>query len=563
EESTGVRLATVSDTGLTYSDGAKYIVLGRKNAIYTSAGFNLDTNILKGRGFYVKTKGDCLFIVGHKGEGVLNGVYKFLNLALGYDYFGIDQYTIRDMEDKDLPFLSMDITEVPDIKFNVTLYGESVNNPVNTKKLGLVSNSETIMSFGGQGAGNCHNSFFVCRPEVYQEAHPLWYAPNCEQLCYLTGGNQTEYQALVNHVAEEMKKTVAASHLEAISFTHNDNTLWCNCSTCRAYIAAHNGSNSATQIKFINDVAAIVAPWYKENFPEKQLTILIFAYHGTVQSPNAKDSTGKYVAQSDMVLHENVAIWYAPYHQANFYVPFNNSKENTLAYDIIESWKPSTSKFYLWFYTCHFADYTIPVDSMTGMQSTFQYLVNECNVEYYMNQGQFTCNTSDWSWLKLYMQSKLGWDCYYSYEKILDDFFTGVYGPAADIMREYYDDYKFYFAYIYEKYDAAGSPEMQGNYSSPEVWNEGILKQWLAYFDRAFAAIEIVKYSDVNLYNMYKDNLLHEQVSPAINLVHFQPSSMNEVDLAAFKAEILANCARLGLYGSTGESGGALADILG
>ena len=53
EESTGVRLATVSDTGLTYSDGAKYIVLGRKNAIYTSAGFNLDTNILKGRGFYV------------------------------------------------------------------------------------------------------------------------------------------------------------------------------------------------------------------------------------------------------------------------------------------------------------------------------------------------------------------------------------------------------------------------------------------------------------------------------------------------------------------------------
>lgn len=548
EESTGVRLETVLDTGLTYSDSAKYIVLGKTNDVYESTDLDLDTSILKQKGFYIKTQGDCIFIVGNKGQGVVNGVYYFLERLVGYDYVYNNVYNLRDMREQDLPFLTMDVLEVPDIKYNTPYYREINADPLNAKRLRV--GGETAVEFGEDSGGAAHNAMLVITKDEFLVEHPTWFAPNTTQLCYLAGcpdGVGAEYDALVDTVAQRMKDCLASTDLEIIGFTHMDYSDWCNCTHCESFMNKYNGSPSATQIKFINDVAEQVSPWYKETFPERELTILIFAYHATLTPPSYKDSKGEWKVADEMVLHEDVAVWYAPYTLANFAVPFN-SVNNQVAWDCLESWQPITDLFHFWFYSTHFGNYTIPFDNMSNMQATFQYITKEMDTDLYMTQGQWDTFSSDWAPLKCYMQAKLGWDCDTNFNTIVSNYMKAMFGPAADTMKKYYDDYRIIMQLYVEIWDFNGSPEVQGNYNRAEVWHENLIRRWLSYFDQAYKDINTLQYANADKYKIHYDMLVRESLSPRILLAEFNKSSMNDIEYAQFKASVLADASRFFLY---------------
>ncbi len=550
EEATGIRLQVVEDTGLSYSESAKYIVLGKNNAVYTDAGFNLDTTGLKNRGFYIKTKGNSLFIVGHKGLGVLNGVYALLNYMFDYDYFYTDFYTISNMIDEDIPFLEIDAKDVPDFKYNTAHYAEIYKDPNNTKRLRMVSFPDIVMPFDGSAS---HNSLQEVITDEVGSQHPLWYSEDKSQPCLTAHGNETEYNALVDYVVERMIINVRESELEAICFSPEDTGGWCSCSACTSFINRHNGANASTYIKFLNDVAERVVP----EFPEKDLKILLSVYRGTIDSPARPLANGNWDYPTDMVLHDSLAVYFAPYYESNFYAPYD-SDYNEKGRNIIESWTPLSSSFFLWFYSFYADDYTIPFDSMANMQATFQYLVDEIHVESFMYQGQYLAKSSDWTSLKLYMQSKLGWDCYYDREKLLDDFFNAMFGPGADDMREYYDRYSLYMKTIHDTTNIGGVLNINTAVSDPDTWSFRSLNEWIDCCNNALKSVEIIKYSNESLYNLYRDNILREEMMPIILISHFHDSKVSTTQLATYKDFVLSTCAKLGLYGVSSLSVGYL-----
>ena len=546
-QATGVGLHMVTDKNRTYTEDVKYISVGETQVLKDS-GLNLDLLSLKGNGFYIKSKGNCIFIVGGDDFGSLYGVYEFLKYQFNYEYYGPDTWEI----DKGLtssPLCTWDVKEVPDIKYRSSHMYDINYDRVNARRMRMRKDHEMIGRFGGW---NGHNTFLVLPLEEYDNAkkpetyHPDWYTEDKTQLCYTAHGNKTEYNALVEIVAEKMKQFLIDNpKVDIIPFTHRDHNTWCACKACNKIMAENAGAAAATQTLYINDVADIVIPWAKENFPNREVYILVFAYQKTVPAPVVKGSNGDWQPVSeDMVFSEGVCAWYAPW-QARFYYPFN-STENQRYWDYMEQWDVLTNKFFVWFYGCRFADYFIPYDTMTNLQSTIKYLV-EKKTELFFIQGQWDSQSSDWSRLKVYLQAKLMWDCNLDFNELVENFFINYYGPAAQDMLDFYTYYRYYMAYCNITYGFDNVPE-QGTYvtKSIDAFNETTMLKWLSFCDKGYAALEDLKVAGDPRYQLYYDHINLDSLSATAMMLTFNSAyyeSISSTKRAEVNAKFLQDCA--------------------
>ena len=113
KEATGIDLKFVKDTGLTHNDTNRYISLG-DTSLYKSLNRNDDIAALKKDGTKIFTKDKTVYIIGGKEGGVLNGVYDFLKINFGFEYFFTDSYTLR-TNVTDLKLLDYDVTDISDM----------------------------------------------------------------------------------------------------------------------------------------------------------------------------------------------------------------------------------------------------------------------------------------------------------------------------------------------------------------------------------------------------------------------------------------------------------------
>lgn len=101
-DATGITLAMATDTDETLSTEGKYISLGENEFFKANnknpgdAGYDPEIHIsdaeydrysLKTEGLRIITKKDVTYILGYTDLGVVNGVYTFLNLHFGFEYF--------------------------------------------------------------------------------------------------------------------------------------------------------------------------------------------------------------------------------------------------------------------------------------------------------------------------------------------------------------------------------------------------------------------------------------------------------------------------------------------
>ena len=94
KEATGIDLKFVKDTGLTHNAENRYISLG-DTSLYKSLNRSDDMRSLKKDGTKIFTKDNTVYIIGGAETGVLNGVYDFLKINFGFEYFFTDSYTLR------------------------------------------------------------------------------------------------------------------------------------------------------------------------------------------------------------------------------------------------------------------------------------------------------------------------------------------------------------------------------------------------------------------------------------------------------------------------------------
>jgi len=571
KEATGISLEAVEDTEVgEFSEDAKYISIS-DNKYYHSADLDLDLTLLNQNGFYIKSKGNSVFIVGYSGKGAINGVYDFLAYNFGYEFYAKNSYVIDDMVNKDVPMLSWDVEEAPDIRHALYICNEVDGDPATAKKLRMITNGTVFARLGRDVTHNTLREEAV-DPKKYYEDHEEWfYGINSKdapidkgQLCYTAHGIPEEYEALVNEVVEIMKKVAIKSpDAPAIPFVQMDNLEWCNCGSCSAVINNNFGAKAATQTLFINDVAEKLQEWLATEMPGRDLRIVVNAYHATSTAP-AKDTNKDGIfepSSQDMILNPIVTIKYAPYNEQKLYFPFN-SQENKSARDQMEAWDSLlTAGFYCWFYTTHYVDgYFYPFDNITSMQKTIQYLA-EKGTEYLAFQGSHNTCMTGWVELKGWLQSKLAWDCNLDFNTLVNKFFKDNYGLASNSMMGYFENYRLYMKYLSETEDVCGRPEQDGSLTSGRVWNERILKQWKQYFTKAYEDIELIEQDDYKKYIAIRERIEKQEVLVDALLYNHQINTLTQDEQLVIENNLRARFEKFGILYY--KNGGSVKDFFG
>lgn len=538
-EATGITLKAVSDNvASSYDESARYISLG-DTELLQSSGLELDDKQLNGDGYYIKSKGNSIFIVGGNGTGTLNGVYTFLKYQFRFEYYADNAYTL-DKNVKNNILYSYDVMDVPDIKYRTAGFGEINYNELNTRRLGFIPGDEVFIPLCGQ---TIHNVFFVVPKDGEDknfEKHPEWYATTGNQLCYTR-----DVEGLSDYVVEKMKlDLIKYPDMDTLTFTQNDVANWCACEKCVETIRYYGGANSATQILFINEVSKKLNAWLADAYPGREVTICVFAYFVTMDAPVKLDeTTGEYVPIDEKIICEpNVAVYFAPYQMKNYYAIDQEPNNNT--YTALKKWMTICDKSYIWLYGCHFANYLIPFDNISSLQRTLQVMV-ENGAEYFYIQSQWNSVASDWSRLKMYLQAKLMWDCKQDLNELIEKFFKGYFGEAADIMLEYFYDYKAYSAYLATELGFENTANLTNVYTSAEAWKLPVLLKWKSYMEQAYKKIELLKYSNPALYQSYYDRIRLEEITTDSLLLSYHASYFSNSEYAILSQRLDADCTRL------------------
>lgn len=534
-EATGVTLPIVTDEGARYSASSRYLSVG-ENALSRQAGFLADREVLGQNGYSIVSHDGNVFLLGGGRFGTLYAVYEFLKWQFGYEQYAVDEFTIaRNVRDMNLK--QFNIVDVPDFEWRLGNYGEYWNGDIFPKRMRMQRTEDIWIQLGGLP---WHNFKATIPPSVHQAAHPDWFSPDGVQLCL-----SRDVEGLSDEVVAQMQKYIEANpHLSNLTFTQEDVNVWCNCPSCSA-LKSKYGVNAASNIRFINVVARKLKAWLDEVHPERDITIVIFAYHQVEEAPATLNAeTGKYEPiDESVVLEENVALMYAPIF-ANHYYGFE-SGQNTRVDETMKKWQALTDKIYLWAYSTYFVNYLCPFDSFNALQEKYIYAYRN-NVRYLFDQGQYNQNVgTDWYRLKEYLSSKMAWNVQQDMQALIDDFFVNYYKDAAPAMMKYFNSYRTWWAHISSEYGVSGT--IGENIVNAHYWPKGILTEWMGYLQEAKESLAPLANTDGALYQKLLDRITLESISVRhLDLLLYE----NTYTPSQYKQEYLSflqDCDRLGV----------------
>ncbi|MBR4420426.1 MAG: DUF4838 domain-containing protein, partial [Clostridia bacterium] len=311
-----------------------------------------------------------------------------------------------------------------------------------------------------------------------------------------------------------------------------------------------NGSNAAVAVKFINEVDNIVQAELQRRADEsgttkRQVNLVIFAYRQSEQPPVKQNADGSYSeVDASVKCNDTVGVYIAPIeacYSSSFY-----SNDNAYSRENIRGWSSICKNLYMWTYDTNFHHYFFPLNSYDSKIETYRFL-NENNAYYSFSQSQFdTGAVSHFSRFKDYIDQKASFDVNVSYNELADTFFKHYFGPAEDIMRDYFEALQSYMEYLTIT-QAVVIGNYKENIGQSYLWPRGVLNSFLKFVDEAYESIEYLKAVDTEKYELYKEHILLESMFPRYALLYFYQSSYNA---EVFKQEALQfkeDCYALGM----------------
>ncbi|MBQ7236444.1 MAG: DUF4838 domain-containing protein [Clostridia bacterium] len=513
KEATNINLPIVVDSETINSNTGKYIVLGCDNTLFTDANLVADKDVLDRHGFIIKTVADDIYIAGAYDDGTNFGVYAFLRVEFNYDCFNDSVYHI-DTGVKNLKLKNYDVVDVPDLK--VRFGGNWFhNNSTALRRMGFVNRNSGDTCVGSPSS---HTVFTYLNPNIYKVEHPYWFASDGTQLCYTARGDAKEYAAMQAETLELIKSEfIKNTNGYLCIFSQEDKYAWCTCEECSDTAVNYNKSNAAVIIKFINELADNLEAWMntEEGLPYKRdFKLLFLAYDKTVNPPSVYNKqTGKYEAIDDTVIcNDNVAPIFAPIqmdYQQSIFAEDNESFKTAL-----DGWRPLSNNFNFYTYQCNYDYYAVPFNMWNNMRDSYQ-LYASLGGYWFFDEGyrKAISNMTGWHMLKVYVTSKLAWDVNIDIDATVDKFFTYYYGPASQVMRDWYNEWRVHVQNLIDHQNFAMPSSVFQVIMKREYYPSAILDRWLNKVDTAFSLIEDVKYTDYDLYTRYYDAICLERIS--------------------------------------------------
>lgn len=320
----------------------------------------------------------------------------------------------------------------------------------------------------------------LCPPKEYFKEHPEWFA--------MVGGKRRGERAqrcltnkgFLDFLIGQMKERIRKNYprCKYYSINPNDFKRNCECAECKA-LDERGGSPSATLVHMANTVAEAVA----KDYPD--VNILTFAYMYTLKPPKG------------MTIHPNVMICYCT-DACDFSKPIAASKWHGCK-EFIENfrgWKALTDRIYIWDYSANFKYLFQPYECCHVLPENFR-LFREHGAIGVFEEGDHYGHKCVDEALKTWMIAHLLWNPDQPLEPLLDRFFRGYYGAAADVGRGYYDA----LVDLETKRDETNEPlVMMGTVLQDAYQPREFFDDWSAKWT---AALELVKDDPVRYENVY------------------------------------------------------------
>ncbi len=462
-ESTGVCVPFFSDRCPRRSVEIFVGIPPRETANYTNA------DDLGEEGFLIETiplTGDIV-IRGAAPRGTLYGVYRFLELFVGFRCFTRDIEKVDSCEE--LVLNDTNIRETPAFEYREAYFRFAFDGGFASKNRLNANLADISEQEGGHTKFyNFHHSFDDLVPtRVYFDTHPEYFS---EIDGKRTGNSQL---CLTNpEVLQIAKETVFRWMDEnplcrVFSVGQNDNSRQCTCPACRKQ-TEEDGSPAGPMLRFVNEIAKAAKA--------KRSDVLIhtFAYQYTRRAP-------KNVVPEDNVIVRLCNIECV--HNRTFRVLAQI--EDNPAHDFLENirdWSKICDRLYLWDYCTDFRNYLQPFPNMLHMAENIRYY-RDNHIRGVLEQGNFSFGGgAALDDLKSYLIARLLWNPDLDVHALIREFTDGVYGGGAPYVREY----------IYKMCDAITGDHRMWIYDMPNApyFNDTLIAECDALFCKAEAAAE-------------------------------------------------------------------------
>lgn len=228
---------------------------------------------------------------------------------------------------------------------------------------------------------------------------------------------------------------------------------------------------------------------------------------------------------------------------------------------MVRAWSEYTDNIMAWVYETNYHHYMFPYNTYSSMVDTYYFFKQQgANIIY--NEGQrWSENVTCFGKLKEYLDSKAQFDVTISYEEKKDKFFDAYYGPAADIMEEYFNELRQWEMYLESVTDnnlGGGIYEEIGG--SASFWPKELLEGWLAKMEKAKKAVAHLQLENPQLYQKYVKHIKIETLFPNFALCDLHAESYTDSELRQLRLSFKADATELGLV-DTREHDGKLPDL--
>ena len=473
DQSSSVSLTIEEDAG-DYAQTDKIISVGKTSALETY-GPDVDYAELNHDGFIIYTAGDIVLIDGASDRGTLYGVYDFLEKFIGVRF--LTQTSTYIPEKDEIYVHDLTVKEAPTFSMRTFLSKQIVSDPLFGAHTRMSSVwAPSMEAYGGSYAGDFydpqdHSFFMLVPPDVYYEDHKDWYSPDKTQLCLTNEG-------LVQQAIENLKAWILSEpNARYFMVGQEDSHPLCNCENCTASDAA-NGGKAGTLMIFINRLAEAIEEWQKTACPDREITIVTFAYQSTINAP-VKTENGKTVpVNNDVIPRDNVMVKIAIIDACYFHeITDESCTKNILTRTVFDQWSALTDRMCLWDYNTNFTNHLWYFANLGVLKSNL-IKYEQMGMEYILTQGGTMISEDYQSQLKGYIFSKLLWNPHRDVNAIIEEFNLLHFGEdVAPYINEYLRRMELHFKMLDEGKTAFHSELYHyGTYFNSENYPIGLLQ---------------------------------------------------------------------------------------
>lgn len=571
-DSTGARIAIVTDDTVKYSRRSKFISLD-KTDLYEQAQLGVDESSLKLDGFVIKTQGNLVFISGARDKGTLYGVYDFLEKFVGVRFFTDTHTKVPELEE--FAVHDMNITEIPAINVRDYYTPKVDRDALYTTRLRMVSLYGVNYEEYGPGMYEdmyvyAHNTLSLCSYDLYKDYENFFYSGGNlgYDICMSYGLNA---DGTVDESVELSPFTVVLDTLKQLirdnpeisyySVCQMDIPYGCPCSLCASRATVAQGGRSGILLRFLNALSNELEEWMAAEYPDgREITLVTFAYSYTLQPPIK--ANGEWA----VVPNDNVAIWLAMQH--NLAYSLSDPRQPRQFTDLMTRWAEQAKTFFYWDYRVNFREYLLYMPGLTTLKEDIQYLVDK-NTEYAFLQSASGSSADPPVWLsdiKAYIASKLMWEPDQDVAAMLEEYLDFVYGSSAPVVKNII--YLFEDNYERLRQDEEASKEFgidhELSYSttSSKWYPRAMLTKAIELLEEEIDRVNASDMSDAEK-AARTDQLINVLLTPQrmllMNYTSYYENDAAGQDLLA--KEFIANCERIGFTGDIGGYGNTFASI--